>query len=115
MARFNFVGSDRPDLECAAKEASRSVAVPHVGDIESDTHAAQLLLSAKDDGVIRPFSDSAGAWCLKTRTCTIGLVSSVGQLRSGSRQRSARGWRATHVSEVRVFTPGTPTAAFVLI
>lgn len=43
LARCNFVGSNRPALQDAAKEVSRSMAAPHCKDLDKVVRIAKYL------------------------------------------------------------------------
>lgn len=76
VARCTFLGSDRSDLQCAAKAAPRSFVARHVRDRQKTTRIAKYLnaerrglvqwfLFGGDDGVIHAFSDSEWAGCFE--------------------------------------------------
>lgn len=85
VARCNFSGCDNPDVQCAAKEASRWMAQPCEGDSERITRIgkylnggarpmAQAFAFGADDGVVCAYSDSDWAGCVRTRKSRSGGV-----------------------------------------
>ena len=88
-ARCNFLGLDRPDIQYAAKEISRSMSSPCRKDVKKLHRMARYLKAhprlvlnfphqAKPDR-IDVYSDTNWAGCLKTRKSTQGGVVMLGQ------------------------------------
>ena len=87
-ARCNFLGLDRPDVQYAAKEVSRGMASPTVGDAIKLKRLAKYLVKylravfrykfQKPPSRIRVFSDTDWAGCIKTRKSTQGGVVMLG-------------------------------------
>jgi hypothetical protein len=88
-ARCNFLGLDRPDLQFAAKEVSRSMANPKQSDVASLKRLGRYVKKypravfkfkfQASPTKIRIFSDTNWAGCLKTRKSTQGGVVMLGQ------------------------------------
>ena len=88
-ARCNFLGLDRPDLQYAAKEISRSMANPVRGDMRK-LHKIARYLRANPRAIfmykhqvmsenLNIYSDANWAGCIKTRKSTQGGVCMIGQ------------------------------------
>ena len=88
-ARCNFLGLDRPDIQYAAKEVSRSMSKPCRGDLRK-LHRLCRYLKQHPRAVfmyrhqalpdrLDVFSDSNWAGCLKTRKSTQGGATMLGQ------------------------------------
>ena len=83
-ARGNFLGIDRPDIQFAAKEISRSMSDPRHGDREKIVRLAKYLNSPMTkrrrqmfrwtewDNEIKVYTDSDWAGCRATRKSTSG-------------------------------------------
>ena len=87
-ARCNFMALDRPDIQYAAKEVSRSMAAPKASDMPKLKRLARYLLSfpravlkfvfQRPQEKLRVFSDTDWAGCIKTRKSTQGGVVMIG-------------------------------------
>ena len=89
VARCNFLGCDRPDIQFAAKEASRWMSKPCREDQDKVTRIGKYLNGGlrrmeqvfpfgRDDSVICAYSDSDWAGCLRTRKSTSGGILCIG-------------------------------------
>lgn len=77
VARCNFLGSDRPDLQFAAKEASRWAARLAKYLTCENNGLLHLFPVGAGDGIIHAFSDSGWAGCLRTCRSTSGGVQCI--------------------------------------
>ena len=87
-ARCNFLGLDRPDIQYAAKEVSRGMANPTVSNmidlkrvgryLKRFPRAAFMYLHQLPLEVIRVYSDSNWAGCVKTRKSIQGGAAMLG-------------------------------------
>ena len=86
-ARANYLSLDRPDIQCAAKEACREMSQPTTRSLARMKRLARYLLQFPQaiirygeegegggDGFIDAYSDSDWAGCPKTRRSTTGGV-----------------------------------------
>ena len=98
-ARFNYMSTDRPDLQYCIKEAARCMASPHVCDWQLLIKMGRYLLHRprlvttfkwqKMPSKISAFTDSDWAGCPATRKSTSGGAIMLGEhlLKSYSRQQ----------------------------
>ena len=87
-ARCNFLALDRPDIQFAAKEVSRSMAAPTVGDVPKLKRLARYLKQfpravfkfqfQAPQNNIRIYADTDWAGCIKTRKSTQGGIVLIG-------------------------------------
>ena len=87
-ARCNFLALDRPDIQFAAKEVSRSMAKPTRGDVPKLKRLARYLKDypravfkfqfQAPQNVIRIYGDTDWAGCIKTRKSTQGGIVLIG-------------------------------------
>ena len=86
-ARANYLSLDRPDIQCATKEACREMSAPTTRSVARMKRLARYLLEfpqavikynaekvERDDGMIDAYSDSDWAGCPKTRRSTTGGI-----------------------------------------
>ena len=84
VARCNFLGLDRPDIQYAAKEVSRGMANPTQDDLVRLKRLARYLIShprlvfhypfRDPPKATRVYSDTDWAGCITTRKSTSGSV-----------------------------------------
>lgn len=89
VARCNFLGCDRPDIQYAAKEASRWMSAPCHGDREKIVRIGKdlngdfrMIVQAfpfgRDDGAVKVYSGLDWAGCLRIRKSTSGGMLCIG-------------------------------------